>query len=197
MTFAFARDGGLPASRWLSKVNHNLDDVPLIAIIFTTAWVIVFGCIFLGSSAAFNAITAASVVALGITYGMPVAINCAQGRSRLPESRAFKLPEWAGWTVNLIGIAYVVVTTILFVFPPVIDPPVTGTSMNYCIAAFGVVLLISIFQWCIDGRKNFTGPRVEVAAGHTDVLVAQSSHPQYYGATSQGGKEDLFKDTTI
>lgn len=44
--------------------------------------------------------------------------------------------------------------------------------MNYCIAAFGVVLVISAIQWFVDGRKNFKGPRME-----HDVLVAQSSHP--------------------
>ncbi|KAB8342943.1 hypothetical protein FH972_022539 [Carpinus fangiana] len=172
-------------SRILSKVNHRLDNVPLNAILFTTAWVIVFGCIFLGSTAAFNAITAASVVALGITYGMPVAINCAQGRSRLPESRAFKLPGWLGWAVNLIGIVYVIVTTVLFVFPPAI--PVTGSSMNYCIAAFGVVLVISVIQ-C---------PKIDIAVHQADVLVAQSSHPTY-GAIgeSAGGMNSKQKDTS-
>lgn len=33
---------------------------------------------------------------------------------------------------------------------------------DYCVAAFGIVFIISSFQWIIDGRKNFVGPRIEV-----------------------------------
>lgn len=36
--------------------------------------------------------------------------------------------------------------------------------MNYCIVAFGVILLIAAMQWIFDGRKNFTGPKVDVDA---------------------------------
>ena len=101
MTYAFARDGGLPFSRWLAKIHSRLD-LPLNALYLTSALVVVFGCIFLGSSSAFNAIVSASVVALGITYAIPPSINCLRGRKMLPETRAFKLPEPFGWILNLV-----------------------------------------------------------------------------------------------
>ena len=159
MTYAFARDGGLPFSRILSRVHKKLD-VPLESLGFTVVVVVVFGCIFLGSSSAFNAIVSASVVALGLTYAIPVAINCLRGRKMLPPTRAFVLPEWFAWPANLLGIAYVILTTVLFVFPPAL--PVTGSSMNYCIVAFAIVLIISIIQWFVDGRKNYTGPQIDL-----------------------------------
>ena len=159
MTYAFARDGGLPFSRILSRVHKKLD-VPLESLGFTVIVVVVFGCIFLGSSSAFNAIVSASVVALGLTYAIPVAINCLRGRKMLPPTRAFVLPEWFAWPANLLGIAYVILTTVLFVFPPAL--PVTGSSMNYCIVAFAIVLIISIIQWFVDGRKNYTGPQIDL-----------------------------------
>ena len=34
--------------------------------------------------------------------------------------------------------------------------------MNYCIVAFGVILFIAVFQWIIDGRKNYHGPHLDV-----------------------------------
>jgi hypothetical protein len=34
--------------------------------------------------------------------------------------------------------------------------------MNYAIAAFGVILLISGLTWIIDGRKNYKGPHLDV-----------------------------------
>lgn len=170
MTWAFARDRGVPFSTFFAKVHPALG-VPLNSLILTTIAVIIFGCIFLGSSAAFNAITSASVVALGLSYGIPVAIHCIRGRNLLPENRPFKIPTVIGWTVNLIGLAYVIITTVLFVFPPVL--PVTGSNMNYCIAAFGVVLIIASVQWIVDSRKTFKGPKtvtLEGQNGERDVL---------------------------
>lgn len=36
--------------------------------------------------------------------------------------------------------------------------------MNYCIAAFAVILLISTIQWFVDGRKNYKGPVMDESA---------------------------------
>lgn len=102
MTYAFARDRGLPFSRIFAKVHPTLD-TPVNALLLTTALVVVFGCIFLGSTSAFNAIVAASVIALGVTYAIPPAINVLRGRKMLPEDRAFKLPGPLGWICNIVS----------------------------------------------------------------------------------------------
>ena len=94
-------DGGLPASRFFAKVHPTLQ-LPLNALYLTTALVVIFGCIFLGSSSAFNAIISASVVALGVSYAIPPAINCSRGRKMLP-ARAFVLPGLLGWAANLVS----------------------------------------------------------------------------------------------
>ncbi|KHN94010.1 Amino acid/polyamine transporter I [Metarhizium album ARSEF 1941] len=159
MSYAFARDGGMPFSRFFSRVHSTLE-VPLNALFWTVAWVIVFGCIFLGSSSTFNAIAAASVVALGLTYAIPPAVHLARGRNMLPDNRPFKLPGALGWVLNLVGILWTALTTVLFVFPPAI--PVTASNMNYCIVAFGVMLLIAGGTWVLDGRKHYRGPQLDV-----------------------------------
>ena len=174
MTWAFARDGGLPFSRVFAKVHKTLD-TPVNALILTTVLVIIFGCIFLGSTSAFNAIVSASVVMLGISYAIPPAINVLRGRKMLPAERAFKLPEWLGWTCNIVsiilcypsnetdifqvGVLWAIMTTILFVFPPAL--PVTGSNMNYCVVAFLIIIIISAIQWVVDGRKNYAGPKID------------------------------------
>ena len=77
-----------------------------------------------------------------------------------------------------VGIAFALLTTVLFVFPPFV--PVTGSNMNYCIVAFGIILIISVIQWVVDGRKNFKGPHVDpvileqanlegISTGHSNV----------------------------
>lgn len=94
-------DGGLPFSRFFSRVHSRLD-LPLNSLYLTTVLVIIFGCVFLGSSSAFNAIISASVVALGVSYAIPPAIHCMRGRNKLPDGRIFKLPSVLGWVVNLV-----------------------------------------------------------------------------------------------
>ncbi|KAJ4179588.1 hypothetical protein NW755_012313 [Fusarium falciforme] len=171
MTYAFARDKGLPLSATFARVHRGLG-LPLPAIFLTAIVDILLGCLFLGSTSAFNAVASASIVALGVSYAIPIVILCLRGRRILPEDRIFKLPNTVGWVLNLISIAFLTLTTVLFVFPPAL--PVSAASMNYCIAAFAVIILISTFQWIVDGRKNFNGPLV---APHNQIEgVGEDSH---------------------
>lgn len=182
MTYAFARDRGIPASRFFAKV-HGKYGLPVNALALTTVLVVIFGCIFLGSSAAFNAIASASVVALGVSYAMPVTVNVLQGRRKLPE-RYFTLPGPLGWICNIIGIVYVILTTVLFVFPP--DLPVTGSNMNYCVVVFFIMIIIATLQWFLDGRKNYHGPKV-VLVDDPHVLTAEVSHVGGHHAVMSNG----------
>lgn len=119
---------------------------------------------------------------------MPIAVNFLQGRNALPD-RKWKLPNWFGWTADCISLAYISLTTVLFLFPPVL--PVTGSNMSrssahscayimltglldYCIVAFAIIISISVFQWIVDGRKNFTGPRVNLIAETVEQPPTQS-----------------------
>ena len=108
------------------------------------------------------------MVALGVSYGLPVALSVVQMRRKLPE-RAFKLPEWLGWTANLIGLVYTLITTVLFLFPP--QKQVTGTTMNYCVVAFGIIMVISALQWIFDGRKTYQGPRVTLQVIDQEIVT--------------------------
>ncbi|KAJ5885011.1 hypothetical protein N7495_009521 [Penicillium taxi] len=173
MCYAFARDGGLPASKFFSKIHPKLN-VPLNSLYLNLFLVVVFGCIFLGSSSAFNAIISCSVVFLDLAYGMPIAVNVMRGRKTLPD-RAFTLPNWFGWIINIISLVYIVLTTVLFLFPP--DLPVTGSNMNYCVVVLAIVVIISSLTWVFDGRKNYSGPTLEIEGQIGDIQIAYSEDP--------------------
>lgn len=49
--------------------------------------------------------------------------------------------------------------------------------MNYCVVVFFIILLVSVFQWFIDGRKNFTGPRIDIDALQNGEVVGME--PSY------------------
>jgi hypothetical protein len=50
-------------------------------------------------------------------------------------------------------------------------------SLDYAVAAFAVIIIISVFQWFIDGRKNFTGPRVNVTLDALDTMPTHDEEP--------------------
>ncbi|ELU42234.1 choline transporter [Rhizoctonia solani AG-1 IA] len=160
MTHAFARDNGLPFSRIFARINSRFR-VPLASIVLTTTLCVIFGCIYLGSSSALNAILSSSVVALNVSYSIPVALLLIRGRHLLnppdlPEPPTFSLGRIGGPAANIIGLAFAVLTTVFFLFPP--ELPVTPANMNYTIVVFGIIAIVSATTWLTSGRRHFKGP---------------------------------------
>jgi choline transport protein len=67
------------------------------------------------------------------------------------------------------------------------------TNEDYCIVAFGIILFISTFQWFIDGRKNFTGPKADMGI---EVLEALKSHEHEPTTDPADLKGSELKDST-
>jgi indole-3-glycerol phosphate synthase len=56
--------------------------------------------------------------------------------------------------------------------------------MNYCSAAFGIIALVAVVTWVVDGRKNFTGPQtpdvvtaIEAKEGHGIIAGEKKASP--------------------
>jgi choline transport protein len=49
--------------------------------------------------------------------------------------------------------------------------------MNYCIVAFAIVIIISISQWYVDGKKNYTGPKLDIDAMKNGEVVGLAPEP--------------------
>ena len=77
-------------------------------------------------------------------------------------------------------------------FPPEI--PVSGNSMNYCIVAFAIVIVISTIQWFVDGRKNYKGPQLDVSAminGEVEGLNPSLTNEHSGNGVSEKEKEKI------
>lgn len=160
MVFSFARDRGLGhISPYVGHVHVGLK-TPVNAITFVCVWIVVLGCIQLGSSIAFNAIIASSVVFLQISYIIPMTALVIRGKACL-EGNHHQKAVWSlgrfRRVINCIALAMLIFTTIIFTFPPAI--PVNGESMNYVVAVLGVAIILCLVTWFVDGRKNYHGPR--------------------------------------
>ena len=83
-TWAFARDGVIPGSRWWKKVNTKLD-VPLNAMMLCMVVEILLGLTYFGSTAALNGFSGAGVIFLTIARVMPIVCSLATGRKSLKD----------------------------------------------------------------------------------------------------------------
>lgn len=126
-TWAFARDRALPCSSVFATVNTTLG-VPLNALILVTVVQMLLGLINLGSSSAFTAFVSVGVIALAISYAMPIMLSLMHGRREVSSAR-WRLPGLVGYTVNVIAVAWIAFELVLFSMPTAL--PVSSTSMNY------------------------------------------------------------------
>lgn len=172
MAYALARDGGMPFSRHFERVSPRFG-VPVVGLVWCFCWVIVLGLIFLGSDNAFNAIISAAVVCFTITYAIPPGINLLRGRRMLPENRSFKLPNVVGYICNIADVAWALLTPVLFVWPT--SNPVDPVNMNYCIVAFGVILVIAGSNWILSARKSYRPPALELVNSQPIEIDADAS----------------------
>jgi amino acid transporter len=148
MLYAFARDGGLPASAWLSRVSPRWQ-TPHVGV-WVSAGVAFALALF---ADALSVMAALSTVALYASYGVPVALALWARRSGWPRRGPWTLGRLGGW-VNALAVAWILFMVILMSLPP---NGLAGTTL----AATCCVLTVA---WWGGVRQRFA-PRVTGAAG--------------------------------
>jgi choline transport protein len=124
--FAFARDNGLPFSKFLCYVRPGWD-IPLNAVLVSFTIAALLSLINLGSSVAFNAILSIGVVSLLTSY--LVSISCIlykRIRRRPLLERRWSLGRY-GLPLNIISVAYLLIAWLFAFFP--LGTPVTVETM--------------------------------------------------------------------
>lgn len=167
-TYAFARDGAIPGSRLWSKIDTRFD-IPLWALVLSTAVDCVLGLIYFGSTAAFNAFTGVATICLSCSYGLPILVSLLRGRQSVANS-SFSLGKF-GFAINCLTLCWISLAIVLFCMP--VTLPVGTSSMNYASVLLVGFASISIAWYFIRGRKNFTGPPVVQDADPKDIGVMQ------------------------
>ncbi|KAH1832307.1 hypothetical protein KXX27_000902 [Aspergillus fumigatus] len=108
------------------------------------------GCIYLGSSTAFNAMMSSAVTINNLAYLVPILTNVLVGR-RTMHHGPFYLGHAPGMAVNIITVAWLVFAIVFFSFPYYM--PVTAANMNYTCVCVGGFLLIALLWWVVAGDK--------------------------------------------
>ncbi|MGE5140840.1 MAG: amino acid permease [Rudaea sp.] len=148
MWFAFARDGGMPGSGYISRVSHRWR-TPANAIIITS----IIAVLITAYSAAFPVVTSISTITLYLAYIFPVFLNLRNKLQNRGEHTNNLIAPWnmksIGPIVNLLAMLWVVFITILFILPP--NELVLWTMVT-------ISILLAIY-WFVSERVRFTGPR--------------------------------------
>ncbi|KAL4786892.1 amino acid/polyamine transporter I [Aspergillus varians] len=177
-TWAFARDGAIPGSQWWRTVNKKLD-VPLNALVLGMVIELLFGLIYFGSTAAYNAFSGVGVILLTLSYACPIAVSLIlRGREDI-KNGSFDLGA-LGVFCNVIALAWTLIVIPLFSMPTLLD--VTADTMNYASVVFvGFVVLSGLWYW-VWGYQNYVGPpsdaidpEVESASSPPDLLKTSPS----------------------
>ncbi|KZZ96660.1 Amino acid/polyamine transporter I [Moelleriella libera RCEF 2490] len=151
LTWSFARDGGFPFGVWFSQVD-DVWKVPGRALWLQCFIISLVGVLYLFASTVLQAILSVSTIALTISYALPIGVLMAVGRDKLPSGGEFRLGR-LGPFVNWVSVIYCSITTVFFFFPS--SPNPAPSDMNFAIAVFGVMLVLSLGFWLLQGHKTF------------------------------------------
>jgi amino acid transporter len=145
MLFAFARDHGLPGSKWLASVSPRFRS-PAVAV-----WVSVAAALVVALWAeAYAAMVALSTLALYASYALPIWVGFRARRAGTWSHRGpWDLGRASPW-VNAVAMAWCAVIMVLFVLPP-------NQLAGYTFA--GTLVLLGLY-WGLMQRHTFTGPKV-------------------------------------
>jgi len=164
-TYAFSRDGALPISNWLYRMN-KFTGTPVNTVVFDAFFALVVGLLVFAGPQAINAVFAISVTALYIAYAIPIVARFAGKNDFKPgpfSLGVFSLP------VAVVAVLFMLFLGIAFQFPA--TPQTSIASMNYTIVVLGGVLILSLLWYyapVVGGVHWFQGPVANIGLATAD-----------------------------
>ncbi|RAL07831.1 amino acid transporter [Aspergillus homomorphus CBS 101889] len=158
LTWAFARDKGVPFADYFSHVSTT-NAVPLRAVGLAALITACICVINVGSSAAFSAFVSLTTAGLFLSYMIPITLLVIRRVRRQPIPFGPWTLGRGGIVVNLASIAFLTITIFFSFFPS--ELPVTAVNMNWSVVVFFGELFIGLAWYVVRGRHVYHGPIVE------------------------------------
>jgi amino acid transporter len=177
MIYAFARDGGLPASKLLATVSPTYR-TPTAAI-WATVIVTSLLTAITTPLGAFAALSTGCAMYLYISYAMPIVAGLFAEGKTWKEYGSFRLGGMSKLFAIIVGIGAVVVTIAGHIFVPSIQADATaGTSYVPGLWVYSVAfaVLLGLF-WLLSESKRFKGPPMgaEIAKRQAAIAAAEKA----------------------
>ena len=152
VVYAFARDNGMPASTlWKRVSSKHLTPAPAIWLCVAIALVAAV------YSGAYSVVTSISVIALYISYTIPVFLALRARKAKLQAERGpFHLGRYSS-IINLIAILWVAFISVILSLP---DNGRTGKTIAAVTVLLGLWYLLS-------ERRRFAGPAWSIKSNST------------------------------
>ncbi|KAG1780030.1 amino acid/polyamine transporter I [Suillus placidus] len=172
-TFAFARDGGLPFSRYFYRIN-SYTKTPVNTVWLDALLSLAIGLLAFASTQAINAMFTLAVTSSYISYITPIVTRFAFKNDFKPGP--FNLGKFS-FPVAAIAVSWMVFMNIVFFFPA--TPQTTVREMNYTVVVLGGFMSLAVFwYYCpiYGGVHWFNGPvsnLVSVDKGQDDDSVSE------------------------
>lgn len=170
-TFAFARDGGLPFSRYFYRIN-SYTKTPVNTVWLDASLTLAIGLLAFASTQAINAVFTLGVTSSYISYITPIATRFAfkndfkPGPFNLGKFVGLKAVIWSyaymflqSFPVAAIAVSWMVFMNIVFFFP--VTPQTTVQGMNYTVVVLGGFMTLAVlWYYCpiYGGVHWFNGP---------------------------------------
>ncbi|KAK6515554.1 hypothetical protein TWF506_007884 [Arthrobotrys conoides] len=170
LAWAMACDGALPGKKYFRRLSKE-KAVPVRTIMLSAICQASLGIIAFGNEMAFEAILSVAVIALNLSYALPVYCLWVKGRGILDTmelrgsqpglgmDRRWNLGKW-GWAINIAAGIWPALLSILFLFPVYLPEVglVSAEEANWSIAVLGVTMIIATAYWFTYGKKQYRGP---------------------------------------
>lgn len=153
-TWAFARDEAIPMSNIWARIDDRFG-TPLNALMLLTGVQMLLGLINLGSTSAFTAFVSVGVIALAVSYAMPIGISLYYKRSEVRKAK-WSCGPLLGLVSNIVALVWIAFELVIFSMPTVL--PVTPVSMNYASVVFIGFLIICAVWYFLYGKKSKSPP---------------------------------------
>lgn len=157
MLWTLARDGATPLSRHISRI-HNTYQNPFTATFVCACVSCALGAVYVGSSAAFNALVGSFVILSMLSYLAAILPHVLTGRKNVRPG-AFWMPGIWGMAVHGVSCAYMLAFIVVFCFP--FKVPVDAENMNYsCLIVGGLTLFVALLWAWKRKMRGYESPRV-------------------------------------
>jgi len=153
--WTLARDDAAPFSGWLGKISPTWRN-PFNATLMCGFICTILGCIYIGSTTAFNAFVGSFVVLSSSSYVAAIGPHLVTKRSHVIPG-PFWMKGAFGFIMDGIACTYLIVFVIVYCFPFAL--PVTAGNMNYASLITGGLSLFVLFWWFWRGSRGYKGPQ--------------------------------------
>lgn len=159
-TWAFSRDGALPFSNLIKKINLN-NGVPRNAIIFDTLICLFLGCLVMINDTAADALFSLNAASNSLAWLAPIFFRALYGSKASFTPGPFYLGEFWSRINNIIASCYLIFQIFALNMIP-LQIPVDAETMNYTCVINGAVWGGCLIYYWVDAHKWFHGPKMTI-----------------------------------